>query len=96
MFSAKKKPPTGASELLRAAVLDMCLYSPFQSNFWQARLLRDGVHPNTVRSGEWQTACGRSRRSGRPVRHRRPACTNRDALLRTVSAAFERGIMRLN
>lgn len=33
MVSAKKKPPTGASELLRAAVLDMCLYSSFQSIF---------------------------------------------------------------
>ena len=31
MSSAKKKPPAGASELLRAAVLDMGVHSSFQS-----------------------------------------------------------------
>ena len=31
MSSAKKKPPTGASELLRTAAANAVLYSPFQS-----------------------------------------------------------------
>ena len=63
---------------------------------WQVRLLRDGARLNTAQSNGQRIACGQSQRSDRPVRHRRSACTNRDALLRTVSAAFERGIMRLN
>lgn len=55
---------------------------------WQARLLPFGAHPDTARSGERQTACGRSRRLTRPVHHRRSAYTNQDMPPRTASAAF--------
>lgn len=61
---------------------------PFSPFFLQARLLRDGAHPNTVRSGERQSAYGRFQRSARPVRHRRSACTDWDMPPRTASAAF--------
>lgn len=48
---------------------------------WQARLLPVGAHLNTARSDGRRTACGRSRRSDRPVRHRRSACTDWDTFL---------------
>lgn len=63
---------------------------------WQARLLPVGAHLNTARSDGRRTACGRSRRSDRPVRHRRSACTDWDMPPHTVPAVFERGIMRLD
>ena len=53
---------------------------------WQVRLLLADARRNTARSGERQTACGQSQRSGRPARHRRSACTGWDTLPRTVSA----------